>query len=167
MGAGGLGGGAQQSQADRHRDLHRGAVANLTHEDHLRRLPQGGAQRVTPWEGRHERRAFDAVAVARALRERGWHDGYLCIAPFACMPSCVESERYTSFVNADLIRAYFDVNASGDGRGIAGSVAVHGLFALLVLLLLVRGAVPGAKNGHVVVRPAVKARAAGDTKGAN
>ena len=27
-------------------------------------------------------------------------------------------------------------------------------------LLLVRGAVPGAKNGHVVVRPAVKARAA-------
>jgi large subunit ribosomal protein L3 len=25
-------------------------------------------------------------------------------------------------------------------------------------LLLVRGAVPGAKNGHVVVRPAVKAR---------
>ena len=31
-------------------------------------------------------------------------------------------------------------------------------------LLLVRGAVPGAKNGHVVVRPAVKARA---KKGAN
>jgi large subunit ribosomal protein L3 len=30
-------------------------------------------------------------------------------------------------------------------------------------LILVRGAVPGAKNGHVVVRPAVKARA---TKGA-
>ena len=30
-------------------------------------------------------------------------------------------------------------------------------------LLLVRGAVPGAKNGHVVVRPAVKAKA---TKGA-
>jgi large subunit ribosomal protein L3 len=30
-------------------------------------------------------------------------------------------------------------------------------------LLLVRGAVPGAKNGHVVVRPAVKAKA----KGAN
>jgi large subunit ribosomal protein L3 len=28
-------------------------------------------------------------------------------------------------------------------------------------LLLVRGAVPGAKNGHVVVRPAVKARAKG------
>ena len=28
-------------------------------------------------------------------------------------------------------------------------------------LLLVRGAVPGAKNGHVVVRPAVKARAQG------
>jgi large subunit ribosomal protein L3 len=27
-------------------------------------------------------------------------------------------------------------------------------------LILVRGAVPGAKNGHVVVRPAVKARAA-------
>ncbi len=27
-------------------------------------------------------------------------------------------------------------------------------------LLLVRGAVPGAKNGHVVVRPAIKARAA-------
>ena len=27
-------------------------------------------------------------------------------------------------------------------------------------LLLIRGAVPGAKNGHVVVRPAVKARAA-------
>ena len=27
-------------------------------------------------------------------------------------------------------------------------------------LLLVRGAVPGAKNGHVVVSPAVKARAA-------
>jgi large subunit ribosomal protein L3 len=26
-------------------------------------------------------------------------------------------------------------------------------------LLLVRGAVPGAKNGHVVVRPAVKAKA--------
>ena len=25
-------------------------------------------------------------------------------------------------------------------------------------LLLVRGAVPGAKNGHVVVRPAVKAK---------
>ena len=34
-------------------------------------------------------------------------------------------------------------------------------------LLLVRGAVPGAKNGHVVVRPAIKARAANDTKGAN
>ena len=30
-------------------------------------------------------------------------------------------------------------------------------------LLLVRGAVPGSKNGHVVVRPAVKARAAKDT----
>ena len=28
-------------------------------------------------------------------------------------------------------------------------------------LLLVRGAVPGAKNGHVVVRPAVKAKAQG------
>jgi large subunit ribosomal protein L3 len=27
-------------------------------------------------------------------------------------------------------------------------------------LLLVRGAVPGSKNGHVVVSPAVKARAA-------
>jgi large subunit ribosomal protein L3 len=26
-------------------------------------------------------------------------------------------------------------------------------------LLLVKGAVPGSKNGHVVVRPAVKARA--------
>ena len=26
-------------------------------------------------------------------------------------------------------------------------------------LLLVRGAVPGSKNGHVVVRPAIKARA--------
>jgi large subunit ribosomal protein L3 len=35
-------------------------------------------------------------------------------------------------------------------------------------LLLVRGAVPGAKNGHVVVRPAVKAPAkAANTKGAN
>ena len=39
-------------------------------------------------------------------------------------------------------------------------------------LLLVRGAVPGAKNGHVVVRPAVKARAANSgapqgKKGAN
>jgi large subunit ribosomal protein L3 len=35
-------------------------------------------------------------------------------------------------------------------------------------LLLVRGAVPGAKNGHVVVRPAVKAPAkAVNTKGAN
>jgi large subunit ribosomal protein L3 len=37
-------------------------------------------------------------------------------------------------------------------------------------LLLVRGAVPGAKNGHVVVRPAVKAKAskagAADKKGA-
>ena len=34
-------------------------------------------------------------------------------------------------------------------------------------LLLVRGAVPGAKNGHVVVRPAVKARsAAAKAKGA-
>lgn len=35
-------------------------------------------------------------------------------------------------------------------------------------LLLVRGAVPGAKNGHVVVRPAVKARpgATQDSKGA-
>jgi large subunit ribosomal protein L3 len=33
-------------------------------------------------------------------------------------------------------------------------------------LLLVRGAVPGSKNGHVVVRPAVKARAAVDKKGA-
>jgi len=31
-------------------------------------------------------------------------------------------------------------------------------------LLLVRGAVPGSKNGHVVVRPAVKARAADDAK---
>ena len=27
-------------------------------------------------------------------------------------------------------------------------------------LLMVRGAVPGARNGHVVVRPAVKARGA-------
>jgi len=26
-------------------------------------------------------------------------------------------------------------------------------------LLLVRGAVPGSKNGHIVVRPAIKARA--------
>jgi large subunit ribosomal protein L3 len=34
-------------------------------------------------------------------------------------------------------------------------------------LLLVRGAVPGAKNGHVVVRPAVKARAAKNSQGAN
>jgi len=33
-------------------------------------------------------------------------------------------------------------------------------------LLLVRGAVPGAKNGHVVVRPAVKAKAAASSKGA-
>ena len=31
-------------------------------------------------------------------------------------------------------------------------------------LLLVRGAVPGAKNGHVVVRPAVKAPPKGDAK---
>jgi large subunit ribosomal protein L3 len=34
-------------------------------------------------------------------------------------------------------------------------------------LLLVRGAVPGAKNGHVVVRPAVKAPAKSVAKGAN
>jgi large subunit ribosomal protein L3 len=34
-------------------------------------------------------------------------------------------------------------------------------------LLLVRGAVPGAKNGHVVVRPAVKAPAKAAAKGAN
>jgi len=34
-------------------------------------------------------------------------------------------------------------------------------------LLLVRGAVPGAKNGHVVVRPAVKASAKVAAKGAN
>jgi large subunit ribosomal protein L3 len=34
-------------------------------------------------------------------------------------------------------------------------------------LLLVRGAVPGAKNGHVVVRPAVKAPSKAGTKGAN
>ena len=34
-------------------------------------------------------------------------------------------------------------------------------------LLLVRGAVPGAKNGHVVVSPAVKAKAAAPAKGAN
>ena len=34
-------------------------------------------------------------------------------------------------------------------------------------LLLVRGAVPGAKNGHVVVRPAVKAPVKAATKGAN
>ncbi len=34
-------------------------------------------------------------------------------------------------------------------------------------LLLVRGAVPGAKNGHVVVRHAVKAKAAVEPKGAN
>ena len=36
-------------------------------------------------------------------------------------------------------------------------------------LLLVRGAVPGAKNGHVVVSPAVKAPAKGAApkKGAN
>ena len=34
-------------------------------------------------------------------------------------------------------------------------------------LLLVRGAVPGAKNGHVVVRPAVKARAAKPRRGAS
>src|SRR5512135_1259499 len=29
--------------------------------------------------------------------------------------------------------------ARGDGRGVAGSVALHGLFALLVLLLMLRG----------------------------
>ena len=34
-------------------------------------------------------------------------------------------------------------------------------------LLLVRGAVPGAKNGHVVVRPAVKAPAKSAAKGAD
>jgi large subunit ribosomal protein L3 len=34
-------------------------------------------------------------------------------------------------------------------------------------LLLVRGAVPGSKNGHVVVRPAVKAPSKAATKGAN
>src|SRR6478736_1133071 len=34
-------------------------------------------------------------------------------------------------------------------------------------LLLVRGAVPGAKNGHVVVSPAIKAKAATPAKGAN
>ncbi len=33
-------------------------------------------------------------------------------------------------------------------------------------LLLVRGAVPGAKNGHVVVSPAIKARSVNATKGA-
>ena len=33
-------------------------------------------------------------------------------------------------------------------------------------LLLVRGAVPGAKNGHVVVRPAVKAQSKGSPKAA-
>jgi large subunit ribosomal protein L3 len=33
-------------------------------------------------------------------------------------------------------------------------------------LLLVKGAVPGSKNGHVVVRPAVKARRATVSKGA-
>ncbi len=34
-------------------------------------------------------------------------------------------------------------------------------------LMLVRGAVPGAKNGHVVVRPAIKAKAVVEPKGAN
>jgi large subunit ribosomal protein L3 len=35
-------------------------------------------------------------------------------------------------------------------------------------LLLVRGAVPGAKNGHIIVRPAVKAPPKGAVKkGAN
>jgi len=34
-------------------------------------------------------------------------------------------------------------------------------------LLLVRGAVPGAKNGHVVVSPAVKAKAKAKKEGAN
>ena len=34
-------------------------------------------------------------------------------------------------------------------------------------LMLVRGAVPGAKNGHVVVRPAIKAKAVAESKGAN
>jgi large subunit ribosomal protein L3 len=33
-------------------------------------------------------------------------------------------------------------------------------------LILVKGAVPGSKNGHVVVRPAVKAKPAAATKGA-
>jgi large subunit ribosomal protein L3 len=33
-------------------------------------------------------------------------------------------------------------------------------------LLLVKGAVPGAKNGHVVVRPAVKAKPVAASKGA-
>ena len=33
-------------------------------------------------------------------------------------------------------------------------------------LLLVKGAVPGSKNGHVVVRPAVKARPSVAIKGA-
>ena len=34
-------------------------------------------------------------------------------------------------------------------------------------LLMVRGAVPGSKNGHVIVRPAVKAKRANSQKGAN
>jgi large subunit ribosomal protein L3 len=33
-------------------------------------------------------------------------------------------------------------------------------------LLLVKGAVPGSKNGHVVVRPAVKTRPVAASKGA-
>jgi large subunit ribosomal protein L3 len=48
-----------------------------------------------------------------------------------------------------------DVQGTSIGKGFAGTIKRHNFSSLL----LVRGAVPGSKNGHVVVRPAIKARA--------
>jgi hypothetical protein len=46
--------------------------------------------------------------------------------------------------------------AAGDGRGLAVSLALHGLFALLLLLLLMRGMVPPIPPSHFVPVEIVK-----------
>jgi len=46
--------------------------------------------------------------------------------------------------------------ASGDGRGLAASLTLHGLFALLLLLLLMRGVVPPIPPSHFVPVEIVK-----------
>src|SRR5215475_4336071 len=40
--------------------------------------------------------------------------------------------------------------ARGDGRGLAGALALHGMFALLVLLFMLHRAVPPIPPSHIV-----------------